>query len=79
MPLCWNQPICTPGLLLGAKFVVVFQLIGIFNRKQCSSFFDHNMKFLCYSAALCIQIQTNRFQFERSGLKCITFSGFCKY
>ena len=26
------------------------------------SFFEHNMRFLCYSAALCIQI--NRFQSE---------------
>ena len=26
------------------------------------SFFEHKMRFLCYSAALCIQI--NRFQFE---------------
>ena len=31
--LPWNWPICTPGLLLGAKFVVVFELIGILNGK----------------------------------------------
>ena len=51
-----------PGLILGLKFVVVFELIGIFKESNVLSFFGHNMRFVCYSAALCIQI--NRFQSE---------------
>ena len=60
--LPWNRPICTPGLLLGLKLLVVFELIGILTESNVLSFFEHNMRFLCYSAALCIQI--NRFQSE---------------
>ena len=57
---CWNRPICTPGLLLGLKLVVVFEFIGILTESNVPSFFEHNMRFLCYSTTLCIQI--NRVQ-----------------
>ena len=51
--LCWNQPLCTLGCFSGLKLKVVFEMIG-------PSFFEHNMRFLYYSAVLCIQI--NRLQ-----------------
>ena len=57
-----NRPICTPGLLPGLNLVVVFELIGFLTESNVPSFFEHNMRFLCYSAALCILI--NRFQSE---------------
>ena len=48
------------GCFSGLKLVVVFELIGILTESNVPSFFEHNMRFLCYSAALCIQI--NMFQ-----------------
>ena len=61
--LRWNRPICTPGLRFGAKkLIVVFELIVFLTESNVPSFFEHNMRFLCYSAALCVQI--NRFQSE---------------
>ena len=42
--------------------MVVFELIGILTESNIPSFFEHNMRFLCNSAALCIKI--NRFQSE---------------
>ena len=60
--LRWKRPICTPGLLLGAKLVVVYELIGILTESHVPSLSKHNMRLLCYSVALCIQI--NRFQSE---------------
>ena len=50
------------GCFLGLKLVVVLEVIGILTENNVSSFFEHNMRFLCYSAALCFQI--NRFQSE---------------
>ena len=50
------------GCFSGLKLVVVFELIGIFNGNNVRSFFEHNMRCLCYFVALCIQI--NRFQSE---------------
>ena len=59
--LWWNRPICNPGLLLVAKLIVVYEFL---TESNVPSFFEHNniMMFLCYSDALCIQI--NRFQSE---------------
>ena len=60
----WNRPICTPGLLLGAKtcsFVLNDWLVFLME-SNIPPFFEHNMRFLSYSAALCIQM--NRFQSE---------------
>ena len=48
-----NRPICTPGLLLVAKTLLA---------SNVPFFFEHNMRFLCYSNMLCIQI--NRFKSE---------------
>ena len=45
-----------------ASHGVVFELIGILTESNVLSFFEYNMRFLCYSAALCFQI--NRFQSE---------------
>ena len=55
-----NRHICTPGLLLGAKLVVVFQMIVSLTESNIPPFLEHNMRLLFYSAALCIQI--SRFQ-----------------
>ena len=38
----------------------MFDLIGILTESNDPSFFEHNMRFLCYSAAQCDHI--NRFQ-----------------
>ena len=54
-----NGPICTMACFFGLKLVVVFELIGILTESNAPSFFEHNLRFLCYSATLCIQI--NRF------------------
>ena len=58
--LRWNLPICTLGCFSVLKLVVVFELIGILTESNVPSIFEHNMRFLCNNAALCIQI--NRFQ-----------------
>ena len=50
------------GCFSGLKLEVVFELICIFNGNNVPSFFEHKMRFLCYFAALGIQI--NRFQSE---------------
>ena len=42
----------------GQKLVVVFELNGILTESNVPSFFEHNMTFLCQSAALCIQINS---------------------
>ena len=64
--LRWNRPICTPGLLLrlkpGLNLVLAFELINILTESNVPSFFEHNMRFLCYSTVLCIQ--SDRFQSE---------------
>ena len=36
----WTRPICNPGLPLGSKFVVVFEMIGILMESNLSSFFS---------------------------------------
>ena len=41
----WTRPICTPGLLLGAKFVVVLEMIGILMESNLTSFFEYNIGF----------------------------------
>ena len=51
VPLGWSS---------GLKLAVVFECIGILTESNDPSFFEHKMRFLCYSAAQCIQI--NRFQ-----------------
>ena len=44
----------------GGKPVVVFEMIGILKESNIPPFFEHNLRFLSYSTALCIQI--NRLQ-----------------
>ena len=44
------------GCFLGLKLVVVFELIGTLTKSNVPSIFEHNMRYLCYSVALCIQI-----------------------
>ena len=76
--LRWNRPNCTPELLLGAKTRSWFRIDWYFlTESNVPSFFEHNMRYLCYSAALCIPI--DRFQSERAGQKCVNFSSFCKF
>ena len=70
----WNRPICTPGLLFGAKTRSLCFVIGILTESNVLSFFDHNMRFLCYSAALCIRI--NRFQSEGQAKNASIFRVF---
>ena len=70
------HPWVSMGCFSGLKLVVVFELIGILMESNVPSFFEDNMRFLCYSAALCIQI--NGFQCQRTGLKCVNFSRFSK-
>ena len=48
------------GCFAGLKLVAVFELIGILMESNVPSFFERNMRFLCYSAALYIKI--HRFQ-----------------
>ena len=54
--LRWNLPMFTPGLLLGAK---TRRLIFL-TESNIPSFFEQNLTYLCYSAALCIQINNFR-------------------
>ena len=61
--LRWNRPICTHGLLLRANTRSCVRIDRYFlMESNVPSFFEHNMRYLCYSAALCIQIK--RFQSE---------------
>ena len=50
------------GCFSGLKLIVVFELIGILTKSNVPTIFEHNMRFLCYFAGLCIQI--NRFKSE---------------
>ena len=56
----WNWPTCTLGCFSGLKLVAVFEMIGILMQSNIPPFFEHNMRYFTYSAALCIQIY--RFQ-----------------
>ena len=57
-----SGPYVPLGCFLWLKLEDVFKLIGILTKSNVPSLFEHNMRFLCYSAALCIQI--NMFQTE---------------
>ena len=62
--LRWTRGICTPGLSLGFKIRIGACIDWYFlKKKRFPFFFEHNMRFLCYYDALCIQI--NRFEFKR--------------
>ena len=49
--LCWNRPVFS-----GLTLIVVFKLIGILMESNILSFFEHIMRFLCYSTALCFKL-----------------------
>ena len=48
--LRWNQPICTPGLLIKLRLVVGLNWLVFLMESNKPPFFEHNMRFLCYSA-----------------------------
>ena len=56
----------------------MLELTGNFlKNKHFPSFFEHNMRFLYYSDALCIQI--NRFEIKGQTLNVSFFSTFCEF
>ena len=63
-----SGPTVPLGCFLGLKLVVVLEFICILMESNVPLFFEHNMRFLCYSAALCIQ--NIRLQFEGQAFSC---------
>ena len=55
----------------------MFELIGILTESNVPSFFEHNMKFLCYSATLCFK--NNRVQSKGQALNASIFRVFVNF
>ena len=49
----------------------------IFKESRFPSFFEHNMRFLCYNDVLCIQI--NMFEIKRQAWNVSIFPTFCEF